>query len=432
MLHQDVNHISLTSLHAAAADRPLVLLQPWARHHQFLRGCFTDERTDGLLYYRVMGHQQPLRAWLGDMRQELAQVIDGFGGNLAQALPDASPETLGLALAADLEALAIRPAVLYLDDFGGAVHDDDLQVFVAALVTALPSGVRLALNARLMFTEPWRGLIVQGQARVLGHVQLRDHLSFVAEPEPRPQLEVMALGEGQVRVNGQLVESWDGVLPRNLFFFLIDQPLVTRDQILQIFWASMSVKEATNSFHTTKRKITERLSSMLDKADNYELTQYSAGFYMPSGKMVRHYDVVDFEEAVDQALGTDDPALRMELFRHALDLYAGPFLQSVDIPWAQARRATLQRRYLEALIGLGRGHQARMEHEAALPYFLRAIESAPEREDIRREVMTLYQRLGQPEKAIEQYHALRQHLQDTLAISPSPQTEAAYQQLTSV
>ena len=40
----------------------------------------------------------------------------------------------------------------------------------------------------------------------------------------------------------------------------------------------------------------------MDDEENYELTTYSAGFYMPSDKVVRHYDVFDFEEAIEQAI----------------------------------------------------------------------------------------------------------------------------------
>ena len=41
----------------------------------------------------------------------------------------------------------------------------------------------------------------------------------------------------------------------------------------------------------------------VDDEDNYELTTYSAGFYLPSDKVVRHYDVFDFEEAIEGAGG---------------------------------------------------------------------------------------------------------------------------------
>ena len=98
----------------------------------------------------------------------------------------------------------------------------------------------------------------------------------------------------------------DGALPRNLFFYFIDNPLVTRDDIFGTFWPTLSIKEATNVFHVTKRKISERITMKVEESGNYELTQYSSGFYMPGDKVVRHYDAGDFQDAVEKAATTMD------------------------------------------------------------------------------------------------------------------------------
>ena len=108
-------------------------------------------------------------------------------------------------------------------------------------------------------------MVARGDAIVLGTDQRKDDMMFTVEATPKPQLEVYAFGRGHALVNGLPITNWDGALPRNLFFFFMDHPLVTRDEIFETFWPDLSVKEATNVFHVTKRKITERISMKISR-----------------------------------------------------------------------------------------------------------------------------------------------------------------------
>ncbi|MEO1290421.1 MAG: bacterial transcriptional activator domain-containing protein, partial [Chloroflexota bacterium] len=218
--------------------------------------------------------------------------------------------------------------------------------------------------------------------------------------------------------------SWDGALPRNLFFYFIDNDLVTRDQIFTAFWPDLQQKEATNVFHVTKRKVSERLSFNVYDKGNYDLTSYSTGFYRPSEQIARHYDVEEFEQAVEQASMTFDDTQQMALYQRAVDLYRAPFLLTIDMPWVHERREKLQRLLLEALIGIARIQKSAKHYDASLGYFMRALYEKPLREDLHREVMQLYRELGYPDDAIKQYQHLETILQDTLNVAPSPETQA--------
>ena len=176
-------------------------------------------------------------------------------------------------------------------------------------------------------------------------------------------------------VNGQPVTNWDGALPRNLYFYFIDNPLVTRDQIFETFWPDLPVKEATNVFHVTKRKISERIGMKIEEPGSYELTQYGSGFYTPSDKLVRHYDVHDFEAAVERALLTMDEREEILLLSRAIDLYRAPFLQGIEMRWMIARRDRLKTLYGQALISLARIAKRRGEKEKALGLFVRSLKA---------------------------------------------------------
>src|SRR5690606_29281835 len=117
-----------------------------------------------------------------------------------------------------------------------------------------------------------------------------------------------------------------------------------------------SVKEATNVFHVTKRKISERLG--------YELTNYSGGFYVHSPRLSVHYDVRLFENSVHDAIEAEGQSAAD--WYQAVQLYRSEYLPGIHTPWVEARRAELQHKYAQALIGLGRYHRGLNELDQAL------------------------------------------------------------------
>ncbi|MBK8023234.1 MAG: hypothetical protein IPK19_17855 [Chloroflexi bacterium] len=338
---------------------------------------------------------------------------------------------MGEALAADLAAYSKESVVLYIDEIDKIPLDDAFIQFVEALVEKLPENVQLAVSSRLLTYNPWAAMVAEGNAVVLGTEQHKDDMMFTVEDEPRPQIEVFAFGRGHVLVNGQPITNWDGALPRNLFFFFMDRPLVTRDEIFEVFWPALSVKEATNVFHVTKRKITERINMKVQQSGSFELTQYNSGFYLPSEKVVRHYDVSDFVESVEKAIIATDQREQQYLYSRAIDLYKAPFLQTIEMDWVVYRREQLRQMYAQSLIGMGRLCAAEGDDRRALGYLTRSLKENPEREDIHRHVMSLYVKLGMVEDALAQYQFLSNHLQESHHISPSPETVALFEMIQS-
>ncbi len=279
------------------------------------------------------------------------------------------------------------------------------------------------MNSRLLTYEPWIKWVNRDEVVILGTEHRSNHLQFTKESELKPQLEVYAFGRGHAVSNGQEITSWDGALPRNLFFYFIDNPLVTRDQIFEIFWPKLSIRDATNVFHVTKRKITERISMKVDDENNYELTNYSTGFYVPSDKIVRHYDVADFEQAMEGALLSTDPLTRQKLYSQAIDIYKAPFLYPVRLPWIEARRKHLQAMYAEALNGMARLKADEQAWEDALGFYIRALKELPQREDIHRGAMQMYINLGRNADAWQHYSVLERLLKRSLGVKPSRETQ---------
>lgn len=427
MIRDRVTRVSLESFRQKAHGKKIVLLYPWTNYRTLFLSHFLQNSQGGLLYYRLDTDNMALSKWLSALAEELNDVTGNFGAHLRAALADPKAQALGEALAADLNAFPAEQVTLFIDELDRTPLTDDLRTFAHALVANLTDKAQVALNSRLLTYEPWYKMVAHGDAVVLGTEYRKDDVAFTIEPNPRPQLEVYALGRGYALVNGQQITNWDGALPRNLFFYFMDRPLVTRDEIFATFWPDLNVKEATNVFHVTKRKISERISMKVDDDHNYELTQYSGGFYMPSEKVVRHYDVYDFHANIERAMMTGNEREEEELLIQAIDLYKAPFLQTVNMAWTEERRDQLRQLYAQALISMGRMFKRRSDLPRALGFFVRALRETPEREDIHREVMSLYVKLDQIDDARMQYQALERILRETLNISPSRESRELFE-----
>ncbi len=424
MVHQIVTKVTLESFRERSLGKRVILLYPWTNYRTLFLTHFYENNQAGLLYYRITEEQTSLSAWLAGMLEEFDKVKGDFGTALKSAL-DSRKKSVALAeaLASDLAAIKAKQTTLYIDELDRIPFDGEFDKFINTLVAALPAHVQLVFNSRLLMHQPWYDLIQRGDALVLGTERRKDDGMFTLEKKEHPQLEVYALGSGYTIVNGQIVDNWDGALPRNLFFFFMDRPLVTRREIFETFWPELPVKEATNVFHVTKRKISERISLKIDPSKTYEMTQYSGGFYTPGEKLTRHYDVFDFQADVERAMISADENQEEELLLRAVENYKSPFLEDTDMPWIEQRREQLRLLNSQALISLGRIYKRRGDTDHSLGYFTRSLAHTPEREDIHREIMNIYLKLGRKQDALLQYRQLAETLKTSYNINPSRETQ---------
>lgn len=341
----------------------------------------------------------------------VAQLQEALATQLALpvTLPT-SPTEAASAVAGTLQRTENVTLIIGAYDFADPA---EVEPFIIALVPLLPEGSHLILTTR------------QLPIGLLTAPALRDRLALVpvnpdkmildyTQQTGKKILEVRALGPGRVLIDGRLIDHWDGVLPRTLFFYFVDRGMTTRDEIFHTFWPTLSTREATNVFHVTKRKISEILGT--------DLTVYWSGFYRISPELDLHYDVIKFAEAVQNAAVAEDEEA-LQLLHNAIDLYRGPFLSTVELPWIEQRRAELASNYAEALAVLARLYASRHNPQEALGFFLRAAAANPQREDLVRHIMELYYQMGKPAEALEAYHRLKEELQQSLGVSPGPQIE---------
>lgn len=417
----DVTELTQETFTAQAEGFPLILLAPRLRNRNALMAWFLRNASEAA-FYALTPADADLESFLNGLIAGLSEAYAKFGKQTAQALAEhREPDELADALIADLGKIKPRLKYLLLDNFDFLGSSASVQAFFDLLVKTLPSGTQLVINSRHLAYGAWSGLVRSHHAIVMGDERTLDGGIFAPDKPDTPHLEVYGLAGGNVYVNGVPLNTWDGPLPRNLFYYFVDHPMVTRDEIFETFWPELPTKEATNVFHVTKRKISERLG--------YELTAYAGGFYRPSGQMTVHYDVARFEQVVESSKikPPEDPLV----WYRAIQLYRSPFLNHIDMPWIMRRREELRMAYAEALIGVGRLYRALGEDEHAISYYLRALREVPQREDIHRDLMSLYSEHHEIGKAVAQYSLLCEILDRTLGITPSKATQTLYKAISS-
>lgn len=345
-------------------------------------------------------------------------TLDGMISLIAERLQDTQAETLpqlnGDPARQLAEVINQHPQFLLVIDGYEWVDTPEVHDFIFRLAQQLQPERRLLLKGQGF---PLELLGLEGIREMAAILPVDDDELLVDHTQYEPDkivLEVRSLGPGQAYVNGRKLAHWEGLLPKCLFFFMVDRGMTSREDIFNTFWRDLKKREATNVFHVTKRKISELLG--------VDLTTYSSSFYRIADNIVLHYDVITFLEAAQNAAVEEDEAA-IRLYEKAIRLYRGAFLNTLDMEWVTHRREELHMTYTDALAGLARIYQKQGRYAEALGLFLRASANIPPREDLVRDVMALYAETGALLEAIQAYERLEKVLKDTLNVAPSPETQ---------
>ncbi len=380
-LHQ----LAVEQLEALAARNRFIFVHPnYTEQHLLLSSCLDREKT---YYVRFSGDQINETA-------AITQIEDALQHQLGQkTLPDD-----GLVLLDEFDRISSDSAWNFLSGFAQKEGNCRCLIFSRRLPTNLLADKSLLESVVFLPTD-----------RML---MLADYA------EPREEdvnlLEVRSFGEGHVYLNGVPVDNWDGVLPRSLFFFLVDRGMTTRNEIFETFWPTLPIREATNVFHVTKRKISEVLG--------VDLTAYWSGFYRISPKIQLNYDVVQFTETVNES-AILPPTESATMLARGLHLYRGHFLSAMDMPWVMTRRAELALDYGEALAMLAKAREDAGKTAEALGLYLTAAAYNRNREDLTTSIMMLYRQMGKHSDALTVYERLSDGLQAELGVAPAPNVQ---------
>jgi DNA-binding SARP family transcriptional activator len=399
----------------------VTLLHPRSRYRSLLVARLINSSEFPAFYYALGPDDINLSSFLSGITHDLANQHPTFGRHL-NMLPSESESNLNAIIttfARDIGELSEKPFYLILDEYDRSDEADDIQMFIEKLTAHLPEHCKLIINSRTLPRLPWVSMIARGDAVIIEDEQVIRRDFYEIQGKGSKMLEVYALGPGFVLLNDQPIDSWEGHLPRLLFFFALDRPVITRSEICQAFWPELDMDQAVNVFHVTKRR--------LHKALDMDVLVHDEGYYRVNPDLDIYYDVMHYVahlmDARDQRSSNT-----LAAWQRTIDLYRGPFLQGHNDGWIQDRRADFRAGYLEALMNMAQYRLAEDRPEHALSLYQRALSEDNQREDLHREVMNLFSKLGRRSEAAAHYQRLCDDF-GRAGIVVSDETNRLYQQI---
>ena len=421
-LHQIIQS-AYEAFHECAPQAKIILLHPQSRYRSVLVAKLMRSSDVQTVYYAMGQDDLDLKSFVSRMTHDMANQYATFGRHTNLLPPTAYEDRdqfdlLVQTFARDLGEVSDENLFFILDEYDRSDTADDIQLFVERLVMFLPSHCQIVLNSRTLPRLPWVSMVARGSAILMQDDKLIEQNFYGLTEESEDTLEIQALGPGFVWMNHSAVETWEGHLPRLLFFFALDRPVVTRSEICYAFWPELDTDQAVNVFHVTKRR--------LHKALRMDVLVHDQGYYRVNPQFAVRYDVMDFVTTLMR--GRDEAVTRkerMKAWQQAISMYKGPFLQGHSDSWIMRRRADYQSGYLEALTMMAsvRLEEGRKEH--ALSLFHKAVNEDNSRQDLHREIMRLYASMGRRSEAAAHYQEL------VSGIEVETETEAVYSDIMS-
>ncbi|HEY6074716.1 MAG TPA: BTAD domain-containing putative transcriptional regulator, partial [Anaerolineales bacterium] len=242
---------------------------------------------------------------------------------------------------------------------------------------------------------------------------------------PSASLIIRAFGRAEVQVNGKIVSSseWSTQSVRDLFFYFLSKGVaVTKEQVAAALWPEEDdpqiLKQRFKAYIFRLRRATRRDIVIFDN----EYYRFNIG-------LDYEYDVEAFETFLARARATREIDEQIENYQKAIELVKGPYLADVDMPWALGERERLEQIQLSALDDLSHLQFSNRRLHDALATAQQILLIDPYREEVHRSLMKIHSALMDRPAVHHQYQTCRAALK-TLGLSPSPETERLYHELT--
>jgi len=237
-------------------------------------------------------------------------------------------------------------------------------------------------------------------------------------------LRILLLGGFRAYDDGRPIAHFATPKVQAFFSFLLlnRQRLWPRDVLTTVFWPNADHHSARNSLNTTMCRLRDALAPY-EEGHSYLLAR--AGFVGADPEHLPSIDSAEFEAAAAEADGyAVGDAGRVAALRRADDLYGGALLEGCYLDWCVSERERLDRLHLAVLDALMAISESTGDCAAAIALGGRILTADPLREDVHRNLMRLYLRIGQRADAHRQYLDVQRLLAQELGVAPTEDTRA--------
>jgi ATP/maltotriose-dependent transcriptional regulator MalT/DNA-binding SARP family transcriptional activator len=267
-----------------------------------------------------------------------------------------------------------------------------------------------------------------------GHEQPEGLSEQSALPQPLQDrqevssMQIRALGEPQVILNGLVVTHWRMARAMELFFFLLESGHpVRKSQIIDALWPEQDSEQIDSTVRTTIYYLRKALG---EKCVVFQSGRYRLNFPTPGEKI--WYDVAVFDEHYVQAkkaLEAQDDAAAEAAFAKMVELYHGDYVQSFFNDWCAFRRDKLRQAFVDAHHQLALIAWRREDWEGSLLHWQRLLLIDSCYEVAHYNIMRCYLQQGKRELALRQFQRCSLNLQEELHIAPGTLVQELYQSI---
>jgi DNA-binding SARP family transcriptional activator len=405
-------------------NKSVVLIHAESKYRiPLISRIFSDDITP-TFYYEMNIADIDIPSFLANFTHDLAEQVSTFGTHINQiGFSTLDIPSILHALVQDLNALSEHPYILIIDECDRATIGDDLQYFLELIIDSLPKHVKIIFSGRATPRFPWLALCAQNKAIILKDEVITPPLFYSQQSPEKAQVQVSAFGPGNVFLNNELIENWEGHLPRLLLFFVLERPHVTRSEICESFWPELTSDQAVNVFHVTKRRLHKALEIL-----GVDILIHEENCYYINPKVNIYYDVVDFVHTLFEARKTNGLEKKAAHWQRVIEMHKRSFLQGHPDHWITRRQQEYQIGLVEALVGMA---QLRYEHqrpEQALALLQQAAKQSLTEQSSHRQLMLLYGELGRRSEAVAHYQQLDDRLK-SLGLVCDEETQTVYHKL---
>lgn len=238
-------------------------------------------------------------------------------------------------------------------------------------------------------------------------------------------VDICLLGRFQIRVCEATLDG-DDIAGRKapallkLLALRNDHRLV-RDQAMELLWPDLDGTSAAAQLYKAVHQLRKAFAvgGTAPDAGNWIVTTKNMVVLAPPAGVVT--DAGMFERTAHEAL----VSRRVRNLERAAALYTGDLLP-MDLyePWTEVPREHFRQLHVDVLLALAEGYHERGDLAAAAETYRTALEQDPALELAHRELMAIYARQGQRDRALKQYGVCARALDDELGVAPSRETQS--------
>lgn len=247
----------------------------------------------------------------------------------------------------------------------------------------------------------------------------------VAEPH---LVELRGFGPLRVSVGGSNItqEQWVSTKARDLlaYFMTFRHERIPIERVVNAIWPEADTASRT-AFHTGLHRLRHALRLTENSSAKFVLVEASE-YWLDTTRF--DIDIDRFDGLITHAHTAPDRE-KLDIYKEALDLYHGEYLDNLYYDWILPERRRLNEVYFTALRSAAELYERSGSYAQALALVRRGLEIDFLMEDFQCLSMKYLARIGDRTALVRQFQTLKSVLHDELAVEPLPSTLSLYQLL---